>query len=188
MKRVWITGYRSYELSIFNDKDPKLIIIKEALKHKIIEKIEDGAEWFLAGPQLGTEQWGLMVCNDLKSEYPKIKTALMMPFANFGQQWNENNTIKLSNLKQKVDFCDSIIKQDYQSPQQLRNFQTFMLNHTDEALMLYDPEKEGKSHYDYQAIQRFQAHHEYNLDLIDFYDLQEEAELYNEKQASEHDF
>ncbi|WP_281510461.1 SLOG family protein, partial [Lactobacillus taiwanensis] len=30
MKRLWVTGYRSYELSIFSDKDPKLAVIKYA--------------------------------------------------------------------------------------------------------------------------------------------------------------
>lgn len=31
MKRLWVTGYRSYELSIFSDKDPKLTVIKYTL-------------------------------------------------------------------------------------------------------------------------------------------------------------
>lgn len=32
MKRAWITGYRSYELNIFKDNDPKVQVIKEVLK------------------------------------------------------------------------------------------------------------------------------------------------------------
>ena len=32
MKRLWITGYRSYELNIFKDDDPKVQVIKKVLK------------------------------------------------------------------------------------------------------------------------------------------------------------
>ena len=35
MKRLWVTGYRSYELSIFSDKDPKLTVIKYTLTNCI---------------------------------------------------------------------------------------------------------------------------------------------------------
>ena len=32
MRRLWITGYRSYELSTFRDDDPKITVIKHVLK------------------------------------------------------------------------------------------------------------------------------------------------------------
>ena len=32
MQRIWISGYRGYELGTFGDKDPKITVIKYAIK------------------------------------------------------------------------------------------------------------------------------------------------------------
>ena len=42
MKRLWVTGYRSYELSIFSDKDPKLTVIKYTLTNYFKSLLEEG--------------------------------------------------------------------------------------------------------------------------------------------------
>ena len=57
-----------------------------------------------------------------------------------------------------------------------------MLEHTDEALLLYDSEREGKTKYDLMAIQRYQNQNAYDLTTIDFYDLEDEANAYAENQ------
>ncbi|MEJ6400614.1 DUF1273 domain-containing protein [Nicoliella lavandulae] len=183
MKRLWITGYRSYELGIFNPNDPKLIIIKMVLRAQLIQAIESGYEWFITGAQMGIEQWAVEVANELKKEYPnEFQIAVMLPFSEFGNQWNENNQAKLGQVKVMADFTANVSNQPYQSPQQLRNYQEFMLKHTDGALMIYDEEKQGKSQYDYQLINQFMAHHEYDLKTVDFDDLQEAADEYQENQ------
>ncbi|KRN95144.1 DUF1273 domain-containing protein [Pediococcus stilesii] len=181
MSRVWLTGYRSYELSVFSDTDPKLQIIKSAIKRKLVEKIETGTSWVISGPQLGVEQWGLEVANELRKDYPELQTALMFPFADFGQQWEEDKLEKLTQLKSAVNFTANVSEDSYKNPQQLRNYQTFMLNHTDEAILVYDDEHEGKTSFDLKAIQNFQEKNSYNLETIDFYDLEEESNLYAEK-------
>ena len=180
MSRLWLTGYRSYELGIFSDSDPKLEVIKFALKNRLIEKVETGTTWVIAGPQLGTEQWGLTVANELKKDYPELQTALMAPFADFGKQWKTEKQEQLSALKSKVNFYGQVSDLPYQSPQQLKNYQSFMLEHTDEAVLLYDSEREGKTKYDLTAIQRYQNQNAYDLTTIDFYDLEDEANAYAE--------
>ena len=32
MSRLWLTGYRIYELGVFGSQDPKLLVIKDTLK------------------------------------------------------------------------------------------------------------------------------------------------------------
>ncbi|MHA8138619.1 SLOG family protein [Lactobacillaceae bacterium Scapto_B20] len=183
MQRLWITGYRSYELGIFRPKDPKLDVIKFVLRNQMIQAIESGYQWFITGGQMGIEQWSVEVAAELKQQYPdEFKIAVMLPFTEFGSQWNENNRLKLSQIKQLADFSASISDHPYQSPQQLRNYQEFMLGHTDGALMIYDDNKQGKSMYDYQAIQKYQQRAPYDLKMIDFDDLQEAADEYQENQ------
>ena len=50
--------------------------------------------------------------------------------------------------------------------------------------LIYDEEHPGKPKYDFNSIRRYQKDHEYQLDLIDFYDLQDAAEEYQENHES----
>lgn len=185
MRRLWVTGYRSYELNVFKDDDPKVKVIKDVLSRELRSRLEESDDefWLITGPQLGVEQWSAEVALDLKAIFPQLKVSIMMPFTEFGQQWNENNQAKLENLQSKVDFSASVSDHPYQLPQQLRAFQHFMLTHTDEALLIYDPDHEGKEKYDYQAIQRYAESNEYSYRLIDFDELQEAAIEWQERQA-----
>lgn len=182
MQRLWITGYRSYELNVFGDKDPKITVIKYALKNYLVSLIEDGQlDWIITGANLGVEQWAAEVGIELGQKY-SVRTSVMIPYENFANRWNETNQAKFLNLKENVDFLASTSNNPYQSPVQLRNYQNFMIQHTDRAMMIYDPEHPGKPKYDYNLIQKYQEIKEYPLDLIDFYDLQDAAEEYQENQ------
>lgn len=181
LSRLWITGYRNYELGVFNDSDSKVTIIMLALKNAIEQSILDGADWIISGGQLGTEQWALKAANELKTQYPnEFQTAMMLPFAEFGQKWGEVNQLTLNQTKTTVDFSATVSDKPYHSPEQLRNYQEFMLTHTDQAILLYDLESPGKPKYDYERIIKFAENHEYSYRLITFDDLQETAEEYQE--------
>lgn len=180
MSRLWLTGYRSYELGVFGNEDPKLKVIQYALKNYLIEKIETGVTWLITGGQLGIEQWVIEAGADLKEQYPEFKIAMMLPFKDFGSNWNENNQAKLAQIKLKADFVETISAAPYESPQQLRNYQTFMLSHTELAGLVYDIEKEGKPEYDYQAIQKYMDRQPYDLEMLDFDWLQEKANEFEE--------
>lgn len=185
MQRLWVTGYRSYELNVFNDHDPKITIIKYALKNYFISLLEEGQlDWIITGANLGVEQWAAEVGVELNKKYP-VRTSMMIPYEEFANRWNENNQAKFINLREKVDFFASMSSTPYQGPLQLRNYQNFMIQHTDRALMIYDTDHPGKPKYDYNLIQKYQEAKEYPLDLIDFYDLQDAAEEYQENHSKD---
>lgn len=185
--RLWVTGYRSYELNVFNDKDPKKDVIKAVLKSNLKTRADNGLSWIITGGQLGVEQWAVETALELKKEYADLKVALMLPFADFGQNWQENKQQYLLKLKQSVDFSASVSKQPYRSPQQLKNYQKFMLGHTDGALLVYDPDYPGKNKFDYQAIKRQQEKSEYATELLDMFDLQDAAAELAEQQKERND-
>ncbi len=181
MSRLWITGYRSYELGIFKDDDPKRKVIDYVLKDELKQAIVDGVDWVISGGQLGVEQWSLQAANQLKQTFPgEFQTAMMLPFAEFGQNWNSTNQQKLQQLITQVDFSASVSQKPYQSPQQLRNYQEFMLSHTDQVIMIYDLDNPGKSQYDFDKIKKFADNHPYPYRLITFDDLQSAADEYQE--------
>lgn len=181
LSRLWITGYRSYELGIFKDDEPKSKVIDYVLTNELTQAIMDGANWIISGGQLGVEQWALEAAERLKPKYPnEFQTAMMLPFAEFGSNWNEANQLKLHKLSGMVDFSASVSKRPYESPQQLRNYQEFMLTHTDQVIMIYDLDNPGKSQYDFDKIKRFAENHPYPYRLITFDDLQSAADEYQE--------
>ncbi|USS87516.1 DUF1273 domain-containing protein [Fructilactobacillus hinvesii] len=186
MSRQWVTGYRSYELGAFDEQSPKVKIIKRALREQLSNLIDNGCDWIITGAQLGTEQWVVEIAAELKKEFPgQFQIAVMLPFTEFGSQWNETNQLKLQQTLARADFSTTVSNRPYHSPQQLKNYQQFMLTHTDGAFLLYDTENEGKAHYDVTAIQRFQEHHPYTCQFLDFDDLQEVANQYEAEINSE---
>ncbi|MER2293946.1 MAG: DUF1273 domain-containing protein [Desemzia incerta] len=177
MTNLYISGYRTYELGVFTGKDPKIDVIKKALKNEISQFIESGVDWILTSGQLGVEQWAVEVVDELKKDYPEVKQAIVFPFLEFGSNWKEESKTKLMELQQMADYTESTSHQPYKDPSQLKNHQQFMLDHMDAALLVYDPEHEGKTSFVYQAIQKKQEKTPYECRLIDFDQLQNTIEF-----------
>ena len=184
MRRLWLTGYRSYELNSFQDDDPKVAVVKRVLTQRLTSLLEEDDDefWVITGPQLGVEQWGAAVALELKKSFRQLKVAMMLPFADFGQQWNTTNRDRLLNLRDRVDFAREVTTKPYESPEQLRLYQRFMLDHTDSMLMVYDPDHPGKPKYDYELAHKYGDQQDYLVDLVDFDELQEAAIEWGEEQ------
>lgn len=173
ISRLWITGYRSFELGIFNNKDKKIEVLNLFLKQRLQQYIDEGLEWVITGAQLGIEQIAVNSVNELKKANIPIRNAVMLPFMDFGENWNENNSSNLREILNKSDYVNQVSHEKYQSPQQLKNWQQFMLDHTDGLLIIYDPEKEGKPLYDYLSATRYSKNNNYPIELVTFEDLED---------------
>lgn len=186
-KRLWVTGYRSYEIGVFSQNDPKLVVIKKALSDYLVSLLDNGKlNWVITGGQMGTEQWAIEIVSNLRNQFPDVKVSMMTPFTDFGLNWNENNQELLNFHRTLTDFSDSVSNNPYQNPQQLRNYQNFMLEHTDSALLLYDPENEGKTKFDLEAIKKYQdINPEYSFELIDMEKLTETADSIEEQKRDD---
>ena len=184
MKRLWTTGYRAYELGVFDEKDPKVAVIKDVLQKQLRYQLDSTSEefWLITGPQMGVERWSMESALTIKADYPQLKIALVEPYADFAARWNENNQARLAAIKAQVDFAGRVSEKKYESPEQLRAYQNFMLHYTDGALLIYDPEREGKTVWDWRAINRYREQNaDYSMRMIDFDELQEAAEEYSER-------
>lgn len=184
MKRLWTTGYRAYELGVFDEKDPKVAVIKDVLQKQLRYQLDSTSEefWLITGPQMGVERWSIESALAIKDDYPQLKIALMEPYADFAARWNENNQARLAAIKAQVDFAGRVSEKKYESPEQLRAYQNFMLHYTDGAFLIYDPEREGKTVWDWRAINRYREQNaDYSMRMIDFDELQEAAEEYSER-------
>ena len=88
MTSLLVTGYKSFELGIFKDKDPKVTIIKKAIKRDFKRFLDDGVDWMIFTGNLGFEFWALEVAKELQQDYP-LKLATLFPFET--HEWSESD-------------------------------------------------------------------------------------------------
>ncbi|NQG98355.1 DUF1273 family protein [Streptococcus suis] len=170
-KTVLIQGYRAHELGIFGQKDPRLAIIKEAIRKDLISLLEEGANWFIFTGQLGFEYWCLETLLDLKKEGYECQIATIFLFANHGENWQEHQQEKLCLFRQQ-DFV-KVAYERYENPSQFREFNQFLLDKTDQAYVFYEPENETQLKYLYNLLLTKEA---YTVKTLTFERLNEVAE------------
>ncbi|MBO0468955.1 DUF1273 domain-containing protein [Enterococcus sp. DIV0242_7C1] len=172
VKTLYVTGYKSFEIGVFQDNDPKIIVIKNVLKREIMGFLDAGLEWVLVSGNLGTEIWAAEVVAELKNDYPELKLGVIYPFKEFGSNWNEKNQTNLEKIERLADFVDSVSHQPYQSPAQLKMHTRFLLEHTGASLLIYDQEYPGKTEYFLKDATLFSEQYPYEIRLITMDDLQ----------------
>lgn len=172
LKTIVLTGYRSYELGVFQEKDPKVTVIKKVIKDTLKNYLEEGLEWILVAGNLGVEIWGAEVAFELRADYPELQVGVIFPFEGFGEQWKENNAMKLQEIKSQADYVNATSHEAYKNPQQLRNHTQFLLEHSGGVVMVYDDEFPGKSQYFLKDARYFAENNEYLIHQITMDELQ----------------
>lgn len=170
MSTILITGYKSFELGIFQDKDPKIEVIKKAIRRDMVRMLEAGADWFIFLGNLGFEFWALEVAKELQEDYD-VMLATIFAFENQGENWNETNQEKLDQFKQ-VDFIKYSFK-DYQNSSQFRQYNQFLISNSDGAYLFYDEENETNIKFIYQLMKEKDN---YFINQLRFEDLNDIAQ------------
>ncbi|PKR85867.1 hypothetical protein CWO92_05705 [Heyndrickxia camelliae] len=172
VKVLCISGYKPFELGIFSANHQAIKYIKMALNKEIIRYLEDGLEWILISGQLGVELWAAEVALDLQNEYPDLKLAVLTPFLNQEEKWNENNKEIYEMVLAQADFVESISKQPYQNPQAFKNKNKIFLHKSDGLLIVYDEQNSGSPKYLFDEAKKYKQENSYDIRTIDFNDLQ----------------
>ncbi|HEO8421275.1 DUF1273 domain-containing protein [Niallia sp. FSL W8-0635] len=177
MKIAVISGYKPFEIGIFKREEPAVEYIKLALRKNLEIMLEEGLEWVLISGQLGTELWAAEVVFDLQmEEYPDLKLGVITPFLEQEKNWKEANQEWYEEIIMQADFVDSVSKKPYESPQQLKDKNVFLLKKSDALLLFYDEENPGSPKYLYELAQMYQQQNTYDIRKIQFSDLQDIVE------------
>jgi uncharacterized phage-like protein YoqJ len=178
-----VSGYKPFEIGVFKNNDPAVSYIKLALKNALTALVEEGLEWVIISGQLGTELWAAETVFDLQLEgYNELQLAVITPFLNQEENWNDANKEIYEFVLSQADFVDSVTRKPYEKPWQFRLKNQFFVNKSDTLLLFYDSEKEGSPKYLYEAAKNQQEKADYEIRLISFEDLQvlvEEEQLKN---------
>lgn len=144
MTAILVTGYKSFEVGVFTDKDPKLAVIKTAIRKDLVRLFDQGVDWLIFTGNLGFEVWVLEIALELKEEYG-VKLATLFAFEDQGKHWNEGNQAHLSKFR-SLDFVKYSYSH-YESPAQLRFHNQFLLENTSGAYLFYDEGHETNLKY-----------------------------------------
>ncbi|OIB52298.1 SLOG family protein [Streptococcus pneumoniae] len=155
MATALVLGYSAFDLGLFSDKDPRLKLIKKAIRKDLEAMAADGVSWLVFTGTLGFEYWVLEVAQEMKTEYG-FQLATIFAFETHGENWNEGNQMKLSRFKQ-VDFV--------------------LLENTTSSYLFYDEENETKLAYFYQKMKNQE---DYFIKRLTFDQLNELAENFSE--------
>lgn len=172
IKRIVVTGYKAHELGIFNDKHPGLPYIKKAIEQRLRILLEEGLEWVIISGQLGVELWTGEIALELKDEFPELQLAVLTPFLNQEQNWQEEKQEYYNLILEQADYVNSITKREYEGPWQFKAKTQFLLDNSDALLLLYDDEKEGSPKYMLEEAKRRAEKEGYEYIQITSYDLQ----------------
>lgn len=173
MTTILVTGYKSFELGIFQESDPRLKVIKKAIQKDIESLCQEGLEWLIFTGNLGFEYWVLEIAKNMQLDYG-FKLGSIFPFEDHGKNWNEANQRVLTAFKQ-VDFVKYTYP-SYQNPSQLRAYQAFLLNHSEGAYLFYDEERETNLKYLFRQMKTLENYDIKRLDFDRLNDLAQEME------------
>lgn len=184
MKSVYITGYKPFELNIFKNDEKEVKMIQLYFEDKLKQYIDEGLEWVIISGQLGIELWVAEVVIRMKKQYP-IKLAIIPPFLNHDEKWNDVNKLYYSEIKSLADFVTSTYDAPYDGGYMFREATQFILNHTEGTIIFYDEINEASPKYTMQALIDFTEKNNYNMDIVTFDDLMVFINDYNDNRYNE---
>jgi len=176
IKRLVLTGYKQHELGVFDEKHPGIKYIKKALENRLIPLVDDGLEWIILSGQLGVETWAAELIIEMKTTYSQLKYAIITPFLEQDQKWNESKREKYRMICEKADFHTSVTKRPYEGPWQMIEKNKFIIRNSDGLLIVYDEENEGSPKFLKELAVKYGEKHDYPILSITADDLQLVAE------------
>ena len=189
MKVLTLTGYKAHELQIFKQDNPAVDVIKLAIKRRLLNLLEENEEleWVLISGQLGVELWGAEVVFDLQEDWPTLKLAIITPFLEQEENWNETNKEYYEFILSQADYVDSVTKKKYENPNQFRLKNQFLIQKSDGLLVVYDEERTGNPKYIVELAKQKEiaTNRSFTIISIDFYELQLIMEEWNEQKNND---
>lgn len=176
MKVLNVTGYKSLEMGIFKESDPRIEFIKAAIEKRLKEFIEEGLEWVIVSGQMGVEMWAAEVVQQLQENYP-IQLGIFPAFENQANRWPEVLQMKYEELIMTADFYKPLYAGDYRGPFQFQNRNIWFAEKSDATLILIDEEHPGSVQYFYKTAKQQPDYPIYLITPMDLDEIVEEIRM-----------
>lgn len=173
LKKAIFTGYKSYELGIYKDHDPKVKFIKLAIRKRLKAMCGEGLDWVLLSGQMGVEMWTAQTVFDLQEEGYMIQLGVIPPFENQESRWPDPVKLAYEEICARADFFQPLYKGEYKGPYQFTARDKWLIDKTDGCVILMDEEYPGNLKYFYKEARQAAEKRNYEIQLITPYDLEE---------------
>lgn len=110
---------------------------------------------------------------DLQLDYPELQLAVLTPFLEQEEKWNEANKELYEFVLSQADYVDSITKKKYESPAQFRLKNQFLVEKSEGICLVYDEEHEGSPKYMLETAKKRAEREEYPIITVTSHDLQD---------------
>ncbi len=121
-KTCCFSGHRIQKLEWLADFDhPFSCILRERIKEKILEKIDEGYTYFISGMALGVDMLCAQIILDLKKDYPNIQLECALPCADQTKYWPQSQCILHSEILSKADYIFTVNEHYHRGCNHMRN-------------------------------------------------------------------
>ncbi|WP_102027236.1 SLOG family protein [Salirhabdus sp. Marseille-P4669] len=172
MKNLYVTGYKPHELNIFNSNDKRILFIKESIKRRITQLVEEyDVMWVIISGQAGVELWAAEVVLSLKAEYG-LKLAVVPPFQNQEVRWKEEQQSLYHSIIEQADFFQPLMNKAYEGPMQFKRKDQWVIDKTDGCLVVFDEENGGSPTFFLREVEK-KNKKDYQVFYITAFDLED---------------
>lgn len=180
-----MTGYKSYELGIFQENDEKVSFIKAAIRKRLTQLVEEGLEWVILSGQIGFELWAAQTVLEMQEAGYNLKLGVIPPFENQESRWSDEAKMVYEEICAVADFSQPLYKGEYKGPYQFKARDKWIIDKTDGCLLLLDEENPGGVKFFYEEARKTTERKAYEILLITPFDLDE---IVQEIQMNDPDF
>lgn len=167
--KVLILGYRNYELNIFKHSQPEVTVLKKFLRHKIVQYLENGAEWFILQNLPGIDMYAGEVLLELKNESNyEFKYIILKPFLKYDDRFKDEDKLILNQIEEESEFSRYVFERAYEDPSMFSAINNFLVRNSTDALLIYDEVQETNLKYIYNVLLEYSSKHPYNIERIQF--------------------
>ncbi|RXT07839.1 SLOG family protein [Ammoniphilus sp. CFH 90114] len=172
MKTVVLTGHKKQEIGLWGEKHPAFPYLKTAYQRKIVQAIEEGAEWFLCSGGQGLELYSARWLAELRKEYRHIKLAMLLPFFDQEKNWKEDAQELYHEVLAQADYVDYISKREYVQPWQLAQKNKYLIEKSEGLITFFNGVERTYPWYYIMEAKKKQEKEAYKLWVMEPEELQ----------------
>ena len=143
---VCFTGHRPSKLSFkYNENHPQCLLLKQRLKTRIIDAIENGYHRFFTGMAIGVDTWAAEAVLELKEKYPLIKLLAAVPCTQQEKTWPRASKERYHRILNACDEVHQVSDQPYSAKRMLDRDQ-YMVDRSQRIIAVYNGKPGGTAH------------------------------------------
>ena len=131
------TGHRPSKLPWGEDeRDPRCVALKRALKEKIESAYLRGWRHFICGMALGCDLYFCEAALELREKYPDLRVEAAIPCLTQADGWSAANRARYTALLERCDW-ESLVQHRYDPGCMMRR-NRYMVDHSSLIIAVYD--------------------------------------------------